>query len=307
MQVRLLGFKRQWRPRCVYSDGLSRLPEGAGSAFFHDHSTCDLTYCNERFADARLLLSTFPCVDGTSCSVPLEVERHVVAPHTTSLVDAGGEQVARSVARSGGHAAQQGRRGVAFCSHGRPASGVHTRQGPSSTLPGAPGANAELRLKRYTCWKVSLCPPHHIYAAVQLVRAAGAALRTDQQVKELGELMIRRRLFIKADRMFKKPKPGKKRLVKWPHKLVPLYDDKARALYSRSRTGFGPLNRHTVQSRTHLTARLEVCMCQAAWANRAGLCNRQRALQLLMNLLHAFADYIWHFPQHRASSQDVCM
>ena len=28
--------------------------------------------------------------------------------------------------------------------------------------------------------------------------------------------------------MFKKPKPGKKRLVKWPKKLVPLYDDKAR-------------------------------------------------------------------------------
>ena len=39
--------------------------------------------------------------------------------------------------------------------------------------------------------------------------------------------MIRRRLFIKADRLFKKPKPGKKRLVKWPKKLVPLYEDKA--------------------------------------------------------------------------------
>jgi hypothetical protein len=58
--------------------------------------------------------------------------------------------------------------------------------------------------------------------------ARAAALRLDQQIKELGELMIRRRLFIKADRMFKKPKPGKKRLVKWPKKLVPLYDDKAR-------------------------------------------------------------------------------
>jgi len=59
--------------------------------------------------------------------------------------------------------------------------------------------------------------------------ARAAALRLDQQIKELGELMIRRRLFIKADRMFKKPKPGKKRLVKWPKKLVPLYDDKVRA------------------------------------------------------------------------------
>ena len=80
-------------------------------------------------------------------------------------------------------------------------------------------------------------------AAVQLACAAGAALRTDQQIKELGELMIRRRLFIKADRMFKKPKPGKKRLVKWPHKLVPLYDDKARTPHSRSRTGFELLGR----------------------------------------------------------------
>ena len=70
-----------------------------------------------------------------------------------------------------------------------------------------------------------------------MVDAAGAALRTDQQIKELGELMIRRRLFIKADRMFKKPKPGKKRLVKWPHKLMPLYDDKARTLHPHCSTG----------------------------------------------------------------------
>lgn len=101
----------------------------------------------------------------------------------------------------------------------------------------------------------------HIHAAVQQFRAAGAALRTDQQIKELGELMIRRRLFIKADRMFKKPKPGKKRLVKWPHKLVPLYDDKARALHSRSRTGSEPLGGYTVHKRFLRTARMEVCSC----------------------------------------------
>ena len=40
-------------------------------------------------------------------------------------------------------------------------------------------------------------------------------------MKELGDLMLRRRFLIKADRMFKKPKPGRKRLVKWPKKLVP--------------------------------------------------------------------------------------
>ena len=40
-------------------------------------------------------------------------------------------------------------------------------------------------------------------------------------MKELGDLLLRRRFLIKADRMFKKPKPGRKRLVKWPKKLVP--------------------------------------------------------------------------------------
>lgn len=48
-----------------------------------------------------------------------------------------------------------------------------------------------------------------------------AASKPEQQVKELGDLLLRRRFLIKADRMFKKPKPGRKRLVKWPKKLVP--------------------------------------------------------------------------------------
>ena len=64
--------------------------------------------------------------------------------------DAGGEAVARSLARSGRHAAQQGRRGVAICSDGRPARGVHTWQGPGSIFPGAPRADANLRLERCT-------------------------------------------------------------------------------------------------------------------------------------------------------------
>ena len=35
---------------------------------------------------------------------------------------------------------------------------------------------------------------------------------------------MRRKLVIRVDRMYKKPKPGKKRLAKWPKKLVPLID-----------------------------------------------------------------------------------
>ena len=52
-----------------------------------------------------------------------------------------------------------------------------------------------------------------------------AGLRVEDQIKTLAELMMRRRLFVKADRMFKKPKPGKKRLAKWPKKLIPMYAD----------------------------------------------------------------------------------
>lgn len=46
----------------------------------------------------------------------------------------------------------------------------------------------------------------------------------DQQARDIGDMMLRKGLLVKADRMFKKPKPGKKRLVKWPKKLVPMHD-----------------------------------------------------------------------------------
>ncbi len=51
-----------------------------------------------------------------------------------------------------------------------------------------------------------------------------AALPLEVQIAFMGELMLRRGLFVKAERMFKKPKPGKKRLVKWPKKLLPIPD-----------------------------------------------------------------------------------
>ena len=44
--------------------------------------------------------------------------------------------------------------------------------------------------------------------------------------------MLRRRFLIKADRMFKKPKPGRKRLVKWPKKLVPAESPLVRLIIS---------------------------------------------------------------------------
>lgn len=53
-----------------------------------------------------------------------------------------------------------------------------------------------------------------------------AASKVDQQVQEVGDLMLRKGLFMKTERMFKKPKPGKKRLVKWPKKLLPLPHEK---------------------------------------------------------------------------------
>ena len=46
----------------------------------------------------------------------------------------------------------------------------------------------------------------------------------DVQMRNVLELLLRRKLVIRVDRMYKKPKPGKKRLAKWPKKLVPLID-----------------------------------------------------------------------------------
>ena len=37
---------------------------------------------------------------------------------------------------------------------------------------------------------------------------------------------MRRNIFLKSERQFKKPKPGKKRLAKWPKKLIPLEGDR---------------------------------------------------------------------------------
>ena len=46
----------------------------------------------------------------------------------------------------------------------------------------------------------------------------------DAQIKTLTQLLLRRGLIFRADRLYKKPKPGKKRLAKWPKKLVPVRD-----------------------------------------------------------------------------------
>lgn len=41
----------------------------------------------------------------------------------------------------------------------------------------------------------------------------------DDQIAELVSRLIQAKLMIPADRKFKKPKPGKKKLVKWPKTL----------------------------------------------------------------------------------------
>lgn len=43
----------------------------------------------------------------------------------------------------------------------------------------------------------------------------------DDQIAELMTLFMKRRLVRKTDRKYKKPKPGKKRLVKFPRTIVP--------------------------------------------------------------------------------------
>lgn len=46
----------------------------------------------------------------------------------------------------------------------------------------------------------------------------------DAQIKDVIQLLLRRRLIIRVDRMYKKAKPGKKRLAKWPKKMVSVRD-----------------------------------------------------------------------------------
>ena len=50
----------------------------------------------------------------------------------------------------------------------------------------------------------------------------GATL--EDQIKVMAELMMRRQLLVKADRKFKKPRPGMKRRAKWPKKLIHVPD-----------------------------------------------------------------------------------
>jgi len=57
-----------------------------------------------------------------------------------------------------------------------------------------------------------------------IVKYVSRALKAEEQIKVMIELLLRRRLLAKAERVFKKPKPGKKRLAKWPKKLQPLND-----------------------------------------------------------------------------------
>jgi hypothetical protein len=61
---------------------------------------------------------------------------------------------------------------------------------------------------------------------LQLKDYSCAATKVDQQVQDVAAMMLRKGLFMKTERMFKKPKPGKKRLVKWPKKLLPLHNEK---------------------------------------------------------------------------------
>lgn len=59
---------------------------------------------------------------------------------------------------------------------------------------------------------------------INLVRLCTANDDEEGQMKEFITLLMRKGLILRVDRMYKKPKPGKKRLTKWPKKLVPVKD-----------------------------------------------------------------------------------
>ena len=60
--------------------------------------------------------------------------------------------------------------------------------------------------------------------AKQLRLCTAAGGDEDAQIKSITELLVRKGFIRRVDRMYKKPKPGKKRLAKWPKKLVPVRD-----------------------------------------------------------------------------------
>lgn len=68
-----------------------------------------------------------------------------------------------------------------------------------------------------------------VLAVAQLSRSSPAECIAaggdeDAQIKSIIELLVRKGFIRRVDRMYKKPKPGKKRLAKWPKKLVPVRD-----------------------------------------------------------------------------------
>ena len=52
----------------------------------------------------------------------------------------------------------------------------------------------------------------------------------DAQIKSIIDLLVRKNFIRRVDRMYKKPKPGKKRLAKWPKKLVPVRDRESQVI-----------------------------------------------------------------------------
>lgn len=49
-----------------------------------------------------------------------------------------------------------------------------------------------------------------------------AGAKPAEEAQAMMQLLLRKGLVRAADRLFKKPKPGKKRLTKWPKKLTPM-------------------------------------------------------------------------------------
>lgn len=63
-----------------------------------------------------------------------------------------------------------------------------------------------------------------VLPAKQLRLCTAAGGDEDAQIKSITELLVRKGFIRRVDRMYKKPKPGKNRLAKWPKKLVPVRD-----------------------------------------------------------------------------------
>jgi len=92
--------------------------------------------------------------------------------------------------------------------------------GSTPWLFAADAPTAAVSLQPSHCGCTLLPPPPHSTPPIYTHSSPASGRAISMQIEEVHNQMSRRNLFLRVDRMHKKPKPGRKKLVKFPKKLV---------------------------------------------------------------------------------------